>query len=321
MIKITQVRDGGNHVTQSTLTLDAWVERMKEEVKTCPVTMFRSQLRHFLPGDHCEAADKLPKMMPAAEFRKTEGGQCMKAYNGLVELTVGPLAGRAEVEQVKREAWKLPQTRCAFMGASGHSVKILVAFTRPDNTLPLTRAEAEAFHAHAYIMAVKCYQPQLSFDIRPKEPFLEQYSRLSYDPDVLYRPDSVQFYLSQPMGMPDEMALHTEPAVSGQRPLERALGSYETADALSMLFEAALRQAYIDLDKPDPADEKSSYSWDTLLSQLALNCFRSGIPEEAVVSRARFRHFARKPLELVRQVVRNVYSRRQDFGSKCALSR
>ena len=34
MIKITQVRDGGNHVTQSTLTLDAWVERMKEEVKT-----------------------------------------------------------------------------------------------------------------------------------------------------------------------------------------------------------------------------------------------------------------------------------------------
>lgn len=171
MIKITQVRDGGNHVTQSTLTLDAWVERMKEEVKTCPVTMFRSQLRHVLPGDHCEAADKLPKMMPAAEFRKTEGGQCMKAYNGLVELTVGPLAGRAEVEQVKREAWKLPQTRCAFMGASGHSVKILVAFTRPDNTLPLTRAEAEAFHAHAYIMAVKCYQPQLSFDIRPKEPF------------------------------------------------------------------------------------------------------------------------------------------------------
>ena len=144
MIKITQVRDGGNHVTQSTLTLDAWVERMKEEVKTYPVTMFRSQLRHFLPGDHCEAADKLPKMMPAAEFRKTEGGQCMKAYNGLVELTVGPLAGRAEVEQVKREAWKLPQTRCAFMGASGHSVKILVAFTRPDNTLPLTRAEAEA---------------------------------------------------------------------------------------------------------------------------------------------------------------------------------
>lgn len=38
MIKITQVRDGGNHVTQSTLTLDAWVERMKEEVVPCKFT-------------------------------------------------------------------------------------------------------------------------------------------------------------------------------------------------------------------------------------------------------------------------------------------
>ena len=56
---------------------------------------------------------------------------------------------------------------------------------------------------------------------------------------------------------------HTEQDVYKRQPLERALGSYETADALSMLFEAALRQAYIDLDKPDPADEKSSYSWDT----------------------------------------------------------
>ena len=79
MIKITQVRDGGNHVTQSTLTLDAWVERMKEEVKTCPVSMFSSQLRHVLPGDHCEAADKLPKMMPAAQFEKTEARQNIKA--------------------------------------------------------------------------------------------------------------------------------------------------------------------------------------------------------------------------------------------------
>ena len=195
MIKITQVRDGGNHVTQSTLTLDAWVERMKEEVKTCPVTMFRSQLRHFLPGDHCEAADKLPKMMPAAEFRKTEGGQCMKAYNGLVELTVGPLAGRAEVEQVKREAWKLPQTRCAFMGASGHSVKILVAFTRPDNTLPLTRAEAEAFHAHAYIMAVKCYQPLLPFAITLKEPSLTQSCRMTLDGYPYYNPAGLRAVL------------------------------------------------------------------------------------------------------------------------------
>lgn len=49
MIKITQVRDGGNHVTQSTLTLDAWVERMKEEVKTCPVNHVQKPVAPFPP--------------------------------------------------------------------------------------------------------------------------------------------------------------------------------------------------------------------------------------------------------------------------------
>ena len=68
MIKITQVRDGGNHVTQSTLTLDAWVERMKEEVKTCPVTMFRSQLRHVLPGG-CSFS-WIYRVLPAAAPRR-----------------------------------------------------------------------------------------------------------------------------------------------------------------------------------------------------------------------------------------------------------
>ena len=324
-MKITLIRaeKGSGKEALSTLEADALIKKLKTETKAGHVSTLRAILPQ-LEGTcaQYEHIDKLPRIYPAVEYSRTqEGERRMKNYNGLVQLEVNRLSGIAEAEYVKQQAALLPQTFAAFCGSSGRSAKIWVLFALPDGTTPKRERDAALFHAHAYRMAVKCYQPQLSFDIRPKEPSLEQYSRLSYDPDVLYRPDSVQFYLSQPMGMPDEMALHTEPAVSGQRPLERALGSYETADALSMLFEAALRQAYIDLDTPDPADEKSSYSWDTLLSQLALNCFRSGIPEEAVVSRARFRHFARKPLELVRQVVRNVYSRRQDFGSKCALSR
>lgn len=105
---------------------------------------------------------------------------------------------------MKQKASEQPQTRCAFMGSSGKTVKIWTTFTRPDNSLPKTREEAELFHAHAYRLAVKCYQPQIPFDILPKEPTLEQYSRLSYDPDIMYRPNSVQFYLSQPTAMPEE---------------------------------------------------------------------------------------------------------------------
>ena len=54
--------------------------------------------------------------------------------------------------------------------------------------LPQTTEEAEVFQAHAYRLAIKCYQPQLPFNILLKEPKLEQFSRLSYDPDLIYRP-------------------------------------------------------------------------------------------------------------------------------------
>ena len=91
------------------------------------------------------------------------------SYNGLVQLEVNRLADLYEVEYVKRQVAQLPQTVAAFCGSSGRSVKIGVRFARPDGTLP-TIQEALLFHAHAYRLAVTCYQPMLPFGITLKEP-------------------------------------------------------------------------------------------------------------------------------------------------------
>ena len=72
MIKITQVRDGGNHVTQSTLTLDAWVERMKEEVKTYPVAPFPP--RRPLRGGGQTAQDDARRRVPQDGGRTVHEG-------------------------------------------------------------------------------------------------------------------------------------------------------------------------------------------------------------------------------------------------------
>ena len=196
-MKITQLREKDGNLTLSTTDLDTFLQKIKTETKTQPVSTFRQQLRYCLPGKRCNEADRLPKVLPAAEFRKTNGVCQMKTYNGIVELTVGPLSGKSEIALVKRLAWEQPQTRLVFTGSSGRTVKIWTTFTRPNNSLPGKREEAEVFHAHAYRLAVKCYQPQLPFDILLKEPKLEQYSRLSFDPEAMYRPDSIQFYLAQ----------------------------------------------------------------------------------------------------------------------------
>ena len=203
-MKITQIRETESAEAISVFNFESFVEKIKVETKARPVSGFREALYYVLPGEPCHLSGKLPKIIPAVACGRVNGVKRMKAYNGIVELSVGPLAGKAEVEIVKKKAAELPQTKLAFMGSSGKTVKIWTYFTRPDGTLPQTQEEAEIFHAHAYRLAVKCYQPQLPFDIQMKEPLLDQYSRLSYDPELFYREDAVPFYLSQPFGMPAE---------------------------------------------------------------------------------------------------------------------
>lgn len=320
-MKLTQLRVKDKTTALTTIEIDAWVAKMKTEIKTQPVSAFRETLRYFLPDNRCQEADKLPKILPAAEFRRTADGKQMKSYNGIVELTVGPLSGRSEIELVKQIAWQQPQTHCAFTGSSGRTVKIWVRFTRPDNSLPQKIEEAELFHAHAYQLAVKCYQPQLPFDICPKEPTLEQFSRLSFDPEIMYRPDSVPFYLSQPAAMPSEMS-YQEAKYSEKSPLTRAVPGYDSERAAYMLFEAALRKTREEIYE---AEDKGALPIEgdlqALVTQLAANCFRSGIPEEETVKRSIYHYYLRQEETLIRQVVRNVYEECKGFNEQSSLKK
>ena len=146
LMKITQFRKNEDTIALSVMDLDILVNKIKTEIKSRPVSTFREHLRYTLSDERCMFADKLPKIIPAAEFRKVNGQKQMKNYNGIVELTIGPLSNNAEIALVKQKACEQPQTRCVFMGSSGKTVKIWTTFTRPDNSLPKTREEAELFH-------------------------------------------------------------------------------------------------------------------------------------------------------------------------------
>lgn len=314
-MKITQLREKDGNLTLSTTDLDTFLQKIKTETKTQPVSTFRQQLRYCLPGKRCNEADRLPKVLPAAEFRKTNGVCQMKTYNGIVELTVGPLSGKSEIALVKRLAWEQPQTRLVFTGSSGRTVKIWTTFTRPNNSLPGKREEAEVFHAHAYRLAVKCYQPQLPFDILLKEPKLEQYSRLSFDPEAMYRPDSIQFYLAQPVSMPDETT-YREALQDEKSPLTRAVPGYEAEEAIIMLFEAALQKTFA-----EATGAGADNSLHSLTVRLAENCFRSGIPEEETVKRTYFHYYLRQKETVIRQIIRSVYQENKGFNTQSSLSK
>lgn len=179
-MRITLVRDDGKVNTMRTLRIEQLVEQMKVETKAQSVSKMREVLPFMLPGDKNDYVQKVQKVIPAAAFFRKDGITTMSEYNGIVMIQVNNLSGNMEADEVKERVRELPQTYLAFTGSSGKSVKIWVRFTYPNDLLPETREQAELFHAHAYRLAVKFYQPQLPFDIELKEPSLEQYCRWTF---------------------------------------------------------------------------------------------------------------------------------------------
>ena len=250
-MKLTLMRDNNGTSTMRTLDINLQIEAMKHETKARPISNLRTSIRYASPDSKLEAAQKLPKVIPAANFRKTTNGAQMTGYNGIVQIEVNHLANRTEVNRIKQEAAELTQTFAAFMGSSGHSVKIWLRFTRPDKSLPKDREEAEIFQAHAYRKAVSLYQPALSYSIELKNPTLEQFCRQTCDPELYYNPDSTVIYMRQPLEMPSDTT-YKESVQAETSPFKRLIPGYDSFDTLSALFEAALNKAYHSLSELHP---------------------------------------------------------------------
>ena len=308
------MRDDGKVNTLRTLRIEQLVELMKVETKSQPVSRMREVLPLMLPGDQNEYVQKVPKLIPAAAFVRKDGVMQMAEYNGLVMLQVNGLTGRMEAREVKEQVKELPQTYLAFVGSSGRTVKIWVRFTYADDQLPETLEQAKLFHAHAYRLAVKYYQPQLSFDIELRDPSLEQYCRFSYDPDLYFNPQAMPIYLKQPTSMPGETT-YRERVQAENSPLQRLAPGYESHRALSVLFEAALARALDEQHGYQPGDDIQS-----LLISLAGHCFRAGIPAEDTVRWTRAHYHLPDDEFLIRETVKNVYHTCEGFADKSSLS-
>ena len=312
-MRITQIRDDGRVNTLRTLKIEQLVEQMKVETKAQLVSGMREVLPYIFPGDKNDYVQKVPKLLPAAAFVRKNGVMTMDEYNGVVMLQVNNLSGPMEADEVKERVKEFPQTYLAFTGSSGKSVKIWVRFTYPDDLLPGNREQAELFHAHAYRLAVKFYQPQLPFDIDLKEPSLEQYCRLTFDPELYFNPEAMPVYMKQPMAMPGETT-YREQVKAETSPLQRLVPGYESYKALSVLFEAAFARAL---------DEQHGYQLGddihSLLVCLAGHCFRAGIPAEDTVRWTRAHYRLPDDEFLIRETVQNVYRTCKGFADKSSL--
>ena len=275
-MKIGVLRKTNATEVGSICTMETFMEIVKRETKG----KYISQLRERLPSlqgseNRFIHIDKIPRIYPVAEFRRTKDGSWkFKQYNGIVLVEVDNLSGMAEAEYVKSKAALLPQTFVALVGASGRSVKIWVRFSLPDGSLPDTEEQASLFHAQAYRVAVQCYQPLIPFPITLKEPSLRQSFRMTVDETPYYHPEAAAFCLEQPVGLSDGTSFREQKRVE-ENPLARMELSYDSYHTLTVMYQAALRRVLDTLEDWRRGDDLVP-----LLAPLAEECFKSGIPEE-----------------------------------------
>ena len=316
-MKVGVVRQENGTEVCSTCSMETFFGKVKKENKGKYITLLRDRLPSLQGSDdRFIHLDKIPRIYPVAEFRKTaESGWKLKRYNGIVLVEVNRLSGLAEAEYVKSQAALIPQTYAAMVGSSGKSVKIWVRFSLPDGTLPATEEQASLFHAQAYRVAVQCYQPLIPFPVTLKEPSLRQGFRMTVDEAPYYHPEAAAFCLEQPVGLSDGTSFR-EQKLAEKNPLARMEPSYDSYHTLTVMFQAALRRALETLEHWRRGDDLTP-----LLAPLAEECFKSGIPEEEAVYRT-MRHFNYCKDETgLRATFRNVYTEMKGFGTRPSVTR
>lgn len=206
------------------------------------------------------AAEELPCVFPSVG---PDGG-----YTGLVLLSFRTDEGLGVLEQLRRQVQLWPQTLLSFVGSSGQSLKVVLAYRLPDGSLPKDEEQIALFRQYAFRRAAE--YALASTGMAPEEmiPDGSECFRLS-DDSLAYLNTVVQPVLmdqpTQPLSdetapvlrRPQEVTLDTEVLPGYTRRemdatkfnlvcRELAFSSLQSPEDYVMRLAAACRQAGID---------------------------------------------------------------------------
>ena len=198
-MKLTFVlRNKKNALKLSTKTIESFVERIKTDTKDGAVARRRQQLAF---DDYIDSYDRqYPSHLiyPSAEFEKdTNDNLRLKAFNGLVALTIDNLPTPADLEAVKQAAQILHYTLAAFIGPSGHEVIILVKIAKADGSMPVDEEDATNLCHQGYQLATTVYQGLLSKPIRQEVVTVRSTFRMPLDAAPYYNPKALALPISE----------------------------------------------------------------------------------------------------------------------------
>ncbi len=297
-MKVTLIRTDRSHVAHvTTRTIENLMERIKEDTKQKTVTGLRRQLPMLVNnGWVFKDMHLLPRIIPAMEMaRDTSGEPAFKAWNGVVLLTVGRLADRAQVAQAKQLAMGMPSTLAAFMGSSGKTVKLLVRVTSDNAQDPQTEETAEQFYQMAYPFAVKVYSGLFAERIVEEKATVRASFRMTLDPEPLLNMKATALTV-QPVP--------AEPLTRQTQPVQRQT-DYDKYDDYEYLYRLAIAQVTEEMGSRFEGDPHREEAY---LSALASRLHQLGFPEEEAVLHMRSHLWTRVEDEHIRAIVRTAFA-------------
>lgn len=213
-----------------------------------------------------DAAEDLPQVFPA---KGEKGG-----YTGLVLLSFRVKEGMDVLEHLRQTVNLWPQTLLSFVGTSGQSLKVLIAYRLKGGGLPAQGEQSQLFHQYAYRRAAEFAYGSTGVKVEEVLHDGTEHFRVSADPKAYHNPDVMPIEMelpSEPLAeLPQlatdnkaEMALDTE-----------ALPGYTRRETDVIKFNFVCRDlAFGRLEKPD-----------VQLMQLARACCKAGIDKELAIT-------------------------------------
>lgn len=239
----------------------------------------------------------LPIIRFSGLWKKQKGSVVMKEANPFVLLEIDNLASIEEAEELRKRAAKIPYTYITFVGATGRSVEIVCRFAMR-NDEPLSEKALENAYRQFHYM----YVTQLHINVETRKPSFDQECFLSMDADAYYNEYSMLLYVDE-----EKQEIPT-PSVDDSKYLEEnrilGLSAYQTN---VVIYEHCLSNAYDNVGLSPDDDEFD----EKVLTILADNCFRSGLPMEFALRHAFFKPaFYRLGEQIVNLKFENAYAKK-----------
>ena len=259
----------------------------------------RRALGSHTPSDDFSIPTDIPHVCFAAEWKKMQHKLMMRQFNGLVLLQVNNLRSTDDAVELRKLASQQPYTYMAFVGLTGYSVMIVCRIISEEAFDSYSTEQLAKIQLNAYKRLHYIYSSQLGLTVDNLAPDLDVSCHLSYDPGIYFNPKSEPYFVREQEDM--------VPQYKGQHvPGEEDKG-FEIPDITTsgLIFECCLNDA---VEKASMACDNPDNLPEAILSLLADYCCESGLPQDYVMMRARWKsRFQSINTEEMSLVVSNAY--------------